>query len=122
MTTELQIDQLIAEYDDWRGERLTWFRDFVIQNAPELEEAIKWGVGVFVYKNTPVIAYSGFKDFTKFNFFMGAGLPDPQELFNSGLDSVSHRSINMSKDDVIDELALKDVIKNAVAAVIKKKI
>jgi hypothetical protein len=68
-----------------------------------------------------VIAYSGFKDFTKFNFFMGAALHDPHELFNSGLDSISHRSINISKDNVIDELALKTMIQGAATLAIAKK-
>ena len=69
MTSSEQIDAQIASYPDWRGERLKWFRAFVGKHAPELDEDYKWGVGVFTFNGKPVIAFSGFKGFTKFNFF-----------------------------------------------------
>ena len=72
MTIQEQIDAQIASYPDWRGVRLAWFREFVHTHTPELTEDFKWGVGVFTYNRKPVIAFSGFKGFTKFNFFQGA--------------------------------------------------
>jgi hypothetical protein len=62
-----------------------------------------------------VCAISGFKDHVKFNFFKGAYLPDRKGLFNSGLDSKEHRSINFAEDDKLDKSALKELIKAAVS-------
>jgi hypothetical protein len=113
MTISEQIDAQIASYPDWRGERLKWFRSFVHIHAPELAPDFKWGVGVFTHNGKPVIAFSGFKGFTKFNFFQGASLPDPSELFNSGLDSKQQRSINLRELGMVDEQALAELVRRA---------
>jgi hypothetical protein len=60
-------------------------------------------------------AISGFKDHVKLNFFKGAYLPDPKSMFNSGLDSKEHRSINFSEDDRLDKSAIAQLIRDAVA-------
>lgn len=117
MTISDLIDAQIASYPDWRGECLKWFRAFVNEVAPELSEDYKWGVGVFTYKGKPVIAFSGFKDHTKFNFFQGAALTDSDKLFSSGLDSKQHRSINLAEHDEVNEAAIRKLIRRAVHAV-----
>jgi hypothetical protein len=117
LITSQLIDAQIASYPDWRGERLKWFRAFVNEVAPELSEDFKWGVGVFTYNGKPVIAFSGFKDHTKFNFFQGVALDDRGRLFNSGLDSKQHRSINLAEHDEVNEAAITELIRRAVDVV-----
>ncbi len=51
----------------------------------------------------------------KLNFFKGASLKDPKHLFNAGLDAKATRAIDFSEGDDIDESALKDLIRLAVA-------
>ena len=49
------------------------------------------------------------------NFFQGASLADPHKFFNSGLDAKKTRSIDFHEDDTVNEGALQDLIRTAVA-------
>lgn len=109
-----KIDDKIARYDDWRGERLKELRQLINETAPELTEDFKWNTAVWTH-NGLVCAISGFKEHVKFNFFKGAYLPDPNNLFNSGLDSKEHRSINLAQANKLDKPALKELIRAAIA-------
>ena len=59
--------------------------------------------------------------FRSLNFFKGAALADPKKLFNSGLEAKTSRSIDWSEDSKIDEAALKELIRQAVALNVGKK-
>lgn len=109
-----QIDAHISSYTDWRGQRLQELRAVINKAAPELEEGWKWGVPAWTH-NGLVCAISGFKDHVKMNFFKGALLDDNGNLFNSGLDSKEHRSINFAENDILNEAAIADLIHHAVA-------
>ncbi len=61
------------------------------------------------------MAVGGFKGSVKMNFFQGASLPDPHELFNAGLDAKKTRAIDFYENDKISESELKDLIRSAVA-------
>jgi hypothetical protein len=60
-----------------------------------------------------VCAIGSFKDHLKINFFKGASLPDPNGLFNAGLDAKTSRAIDLYEGDTVDETALKDLIRAA---------
>ena len=107
-----EVDTYLASLNDWRGKELAEYRDFVHQTAPELEEGWKWGVPVYTGKKL-VLAMSAFKGHIKINFFYGAMLDDPQQLFNSGLDSKENRSINLAEGESVDKAALKSLIQEA---------
>jgi len=47
--------------------------------------------------------------------FQGALLEDPQKLSNAGLDAKKTRAIDFHEGDVVDESALKELIRAAVA-------
>lgn len=49
------------------------------------------------------------------NFFHGAGFPDPHKLFNAGLEAKKMRAIDFHEGDKINEAALKDLVRAAVA-------
>ena len=108
------IDQQIADLPDWRGQMFARLRKLIHQADPNLTEEWKWNTGVWTY-NGLVCAVSAFKDHVKINFFKGASLPDPHGLFNSGLEAKTSRSIDFYEGDNIDEPALKDLIRAAVA-------
>lgn len=114
MDINQKISDHINELTDWRGDLLHELRDLINSTSPELTEDFKWGVPVWTH-NGLVCAISSFKDHVKMNFFKGAYLPDPKGLFNSGLDSKQHRSINFSKDTELDKKAVKDLIQAALA-------
>ena len=111
--TEL-IDKQIADLGDWRGKTLAQLRQLIHAAAPEITEEWKWGTGVYTQKGL-VCAASAFKDHAKLNFFKGAALEDPKGLFNAGLDAKAIRSIDFHQGDVLEETALQDLIRAAVA-------
>ena len=49
------------------------------------------------------------------NFFQGAVLPDPQRLFNAGLEAKATRAIDFHDGDKVDASAVKGLIRAAVA-------
>ncbi|MES2970964.1 MAG: DUF1801 domain-containing protein [Patescibacteria group bacterium] len=114
MDTSEKINERISSYGDWRSDRLRELRKLVNEAAPELIEDFKWGVPVWTY-NGMACAISGFKDHVKINFFKGAYLSDPKKLFNSGLDSKEHRSINFARNDKLDRSAIADLVRSAIA-------
>jgi hypothetical protein len=54
-------------------------------------------------------------------FAKGAALKDPSRLFNSSLNGNVRRAIDIHEDDKVDEAALKDLIRSAVALNTKSK-
>jgi hypothetical protein len=118
MTTDLtpsqHIDNYIKELADWRGKMIARVRALVLKTAPEVTEEWKWGVPVWSHKGN-VVASGVFKDHVKLNFFKGASLPDPKKLFNAGLEAKATRAIDISEEEKIDEAALKELIRAAVA-------
>ena len=108
------IDKQIAELTDWRGKTLTKLRKIVHEADPEITEEWKWNTGVFNHDGL-VVAIGAFKESVKMNFFRGTTLPDPHKLFNAGLDAKKTRAIDFHENDKINEPALKDLIRSAVA-------
>ena len=109
-----KIDEMIADLRDWRGEWLAEIRRLIHEVDPEVVEDWKW-------RGTPVWSHEGmyananaFKDKVKLTFFHGAELPDPNSLFNAGLDGNKWRAIDIRKGDKIDEIALKELLREAV--------
>jgi hypothetical protein len=114
MTASQHIDNHIKELTDWRGKILSRLRKLILEAAPELTEEWKWDTPVWSYKGN-VVAGGVFKDHVKLNFFKGVSLDDPKGLFNAGLDAKATRAIDFSEGEEIDESALKDLVRAAVA-------
>ena len=115
------IDARIKELGDWRGKTLGKVREIVHEADPEIVEEWKW-------RGTPVWSHGGivctgetYKNHVKMTFAKGASLKDPYGLFNSSLDGNTRRAIDIHEDDKIDEAALKDLIRAAVALNLKGK-
>lgn len=117
-----QIDSYIKGLDDWRGTMIARLRKLILDAAPELTEEWKWDTPVWSHKGN-VVAAGVFKDHVKLNFFKGASLEDPRGLFNAGLDAKATRAIDIAEGGKVDEDALRELIRSAVAynAASKKK-
>ena len=120
------IDQKIKELGDWRGKTLARVRTIVHEADPEIVEEWKWAKATS--PGTPVWSHGGivctgetYKDHVKMTFAKGAALPDPSRLFNSSLEGNVRRAIDIHEGDKIDEAALKDLIRAAVALNLKGK-
>ena len=109
-----RIDKQIAELTDWRGPMFVQLRKFINEADPDLTEEWKWNTAVWSHQGL-VCALGAFKKAVKMNFFQGAFLEDPQTLFNAGLDAKKTRAIDFREGDAVDESALKDLIRAAVA-------
>ena len=114
MNPSERIDQQIAELTDWRGPMVARLRKLIHEADPAITEEWKWETAVMSHKGL-VCAIGTFKKAVKMNFFQGAALEDPQKLFNAGLDAKKTRAIDFHEDDVVDEPALKELIRAAVA-------
>lgn len=114
ITPSQRITNQISELSDWRGERLARLRKLILEAAPDITEEWKWDTAVWS-KAGLVCSAGAFKDHVKLNFFKGASLQDPKSLFNAGLDSKATRAIDISNGDKIDETALKELVRAAVA-------
>jgi hypothetical protein len=106
--------------DDWRGKMLAKVRDIIHQADPEIVEELKWVRASS--PGTPVFSHGGivctgetYKSVVKMTFAKGAALKDPARLFNSSLEGNVRRAIDFHEGDKINEAALKDLIRAAVA-------
>jgi hypothetical protein len=109
------IDARIEELGDWRGETLARVRSLVKQADPEVVEEWKWR-GVPVWEHAGIICTGEtYKKVVKLTFAKGASLEDPSGLFNSSLEGNTRRAIDFHEGEEIDEKALKELIRAAVA-------
>ena len=109
------IDERIKELGDWRGKTLAKVRGIIHAADPEIVEEWK-------FMGTPVFSHGGivctgetYKSVVKITFAKGAALEDPSGLFNSSLDGNVRRAIDIHEGDKLNEKALKDLIRAAVA-------
>ena len=109
------IDAKINELGDWRGKTLAKVRAIIHKADPEIVE--EWKL-----RGTPVFSDGGiictgetYKNAVKLTFAKGAALEDPSGLFNSSLDGNVRRAIDIHEGNKLDEAALKDLIRAAVA-------
>lgn len=109
------IDARIKELGDWRGEMLGRLRSLVKEADPEVVEEWKWR-GVPVWSHAGIICTGEtYKNAVKMTFAKGASLEDPSGLFNASLEGNTRRAIDFHEGGTIDEMALKALIRAAVA-------
>ena len=115
------IDEKIKELGDWRGKTLAKVREIIHAADPEIVEEWKW-------RGTPVWSHGGivctgetYKNVVKMTFAKGAALKDPSGLFNSSLEGNVRRAIDIREGEKINESALKDLIRAAVALNLQTK-
>ena len=120
------VDARINELGDWRGKMLAKVREIIREADPEIVEEWKWAKQTS--PGTPVFSHGGivctgetYKNVVKMTFAKGAALKDPSALFNSSLDGNVRRAIDIHEGDKVDEAALKNLIRAAVALNVKGK-
>lgn len=123
---ETVLDARIKEFKDWRGRMLARVRNIIRLADPEIVEEWKWvkptSPGIPVWSHSGIVCTGEtYKDKVKMTFAKGARLKDPSGLFNSSLDGNVRRAIDIHEGDQIDEEALKDLIRAAVALNLQNK-
>ena len=114
MNPSERIDELIAKLTDWRGKTLARIRKSILEADREIIEEWKW-MGSPVWSRDGIIAVgNAHKDKVKVTFAQGARLPDPDKLFNAGLEGNTWRAIDLFAGDKINAGALKNLVRAAV--------
>ena len=114
MTPSERIDQLIAELTDWRGKTFATVRKTILEVDGEIVEEWKW-MGSPVWSRDGMIAVANaHKGKVKLTFAHGASLPDPDKLFNAGLEGNMRRAIDFLEGDKVNERALKALVRAAI--------
>ncbi len=115
-----EVDARIQKLADWRGELLARLRALIKQADPEVVEECKWKkasnpLGVPVWSHDGIICTGEtYKNAVKLTFAKGAFLDDPACLFNSSLEGNLRRAIDFHEGDMVDDKALKALIRAAV--------
>jgi hypothetical protein len=114
------IDTRIEDLGDWRGKTLRKVREIIKDADPDIVEEWKWekptnpGIPVWSH-NGGICTGETYKNVVKLTFFKGAALNDPTGLFNASLGGTVRRAIDIKEDDNINEDALKNLVREAVA-------
>src|SRR5438132_7926479 len=115
-----EIDAIIKNQDGWRGEKLSLLRALIKQSDPGLVEGVKWKkpsnpMGVPVWSHDGIICIEeALKNAVRLTFPKGAQIRDPKKLFNTRLDSNTVRAVDIHENDSINDVALKNLIREAV--------
>lgn len=105
---------MIAELTDWRGKTFAILRKCILAADREIVEEWKW-MGSPVWSRDGMIAVgNAHKGKVKLTFAHGAGLPDPDQLFNAELQGNARRAIDFFEGDKINERALKNLVRAAI--------
>lgn len=120
------IDAKINELGDWRGKMLAHLRGLIFKADPEIVEEWKWAKatspGVPVWSRDGIVCTGEtYKNAVKLTFAKGAALKDRSGLFNSSLEGNVRRAIDIHEGEKIDETALKELIRAAVALNVNSK-
>ena len=115
MNPSERIDQLIAGITDWRGKTFAGVRKCILAADRDIIEEWKW-MGSPVWSRDGIIAVANaHKGKVKLTFAYGARLPDPDKLFNAGLEGNQRRAIDLFEGDKVNERALKALVRAAIA-------
>src|ERR1700752_2680681 len=114
MNPSERIDQLIIGLTDWRGKTLASIRKSILEADREIIEEWKWMGSPVWYRDGMIAVANAHKGKVKLTFAHGARLPDPDQLFNAGLEGNASRAIDFLEGDKINERALKNLVRAAI--------
>lgn len=114
MDASARIDELIAGIEDWRGETFANVRKIILEADPEITEEWKYMGSPVWYRDGMIAVANAHKGKVKLTFANGAHLPDPDKLFNAGLEGNERRAIDFFEGDRINVRALKSLVRAAI--------
>ena len=114
MDASQRIDELIAGITDWRGETFANMRKIILAADDGIVEEWKYMGSPVWYRDGMIAVANAHKGKVKLTFAHGARLPDPEKLFNAGLEGNARRAIDFFEGDEIDARALKNLVRAAI--------
>jgi hypothetical protein len=115
MNASERIDALIAGIGDWRGTTLAAVRKCMLAADREVVEEWKWRGSPVWSRDGMIAVANAHKAKVKVTFSHGASLADPDGLFNAGLEGRVWRAIDFFEGDKVNERALKNLVRAAIA-------
>ena len=119
MAGSKEVDENIAQLDDWRGETLSRLRELTQEALPDVVEEVKWRKasspdGIPVWSHDGIL-FTGetYKGKVKLTFAKGASVDDPAGLFNSSLEGNTRRAIDIHEGEELDADAFKALVRAA---------
>ncbi|MEO8069647.1 MAG: DUF1801 domain-containing protein [Flavobacteriales bacterium] len=116
MVVTEQINEYIAEQDDWKRRLLVRLRQLIHATDGQVEETWKWDKPHFDHDGL-MIGMCAFKEHISIWFHKGALIKDPKKLFEA-LDKTEDKGMRAYKlfvGDAVNESAFTDLVKQAVA-------
>ena len=115
MDASKRIDEQIKGLGDWRGKTLAAIRRTVHEAVPDVVEEWKW-MGTPTWSRNGILCIANpHKEMVQMVFANGAALPDPDKLFNAMLEGGRWRAIKFFEGDKVNQRALKNLIRAALA-------
>jgi len=109
------IDKEIKDLADWRGKAIAEIRKLIHDADSEIIEEWKW-MGTATWSHNGIICVANaHKEMVKVTFAKGASIPDPEKLFNAGLEGNVRRAINIFEGDKVKVRAFKNLVLASVA-------
>jgi hypothetical protein len=114
------IDEMIEKTPVWRGAVFANLRRIVHDADPDIVEELKWRrpsnpMGAPVFEHAGIVCTGALlKGRVRLTFAFGANLQDPAALFNAALEGNRMRAIDFYEGDLIDEDALKALVRAGV--------
>jgi hypothetical protein len=114
MTPSDKITRHIASVSDWRSKIFADMRKAILAADKNIVEEWKW-MGSPVWECDGIIAVGNFhKGKVKLTFDQGAKIPDPDRLFNAGLEGNQRRAIDFFEGDRVNAAGLKKLVRAAI--------
>lgn len=89
-------------------------RNIILEADSEITEEWRW-MGSPVWEKDGIICVGNiFKNKVQIVFREGAALPDPDKIFNAGFGGKQWRTIDIFEGDKIKEIALKNLVREAI--------
>lgn len=111
---DARIDAYIEKSADFAKPILTHIRQLVHAAAPQVTEAVKWGMPFFDYKG-PVCQMAAFKEHAAFGFWKATLLSDPQGVIHNGAPAAGSFGRITSLADLPSDELLAEFINQAIA-------
>ncbi len=114
MNKDSRIGDYIHTLPDWQQTICQRVRQLIHEAAPEIEETIKFTNRPYFTLRGNVCALLATKDHVNV-FIYDPIAPDPQGIINQGQGNTTARSIQIYKDDALNEQAFIELIRAVVA-------
>ena len=105
------VDDYMAALPDWQRRLANELVESVMQAAPSLTQAIKWGQPVFE-SNGPVCYFKGHKNHLTFGFWRGAALMEIDDRLETSGEKMAHMKFTVESKLVKSKI--KKLVKAAV--------